>query len=148
MPENCQLASIHWRTSPPPAMARHSCAHSETNTFDRSRVKGRMWQMTVQCKTKSDTLTSSPGASRGLTFAWLICFFKSLVRPCECDYTVYWSTCFTHFVILDSSTRSSTPLLPFFPPLLPFTKCLKYLLSAPTMDSKSVLGIWTSKCCS
>lgn len=85
----------------------------------QERVKGGMWQMTVQCKMKSDTLTSSPGASRGLSFAWLICFFKSLVRPCECDYTVYWSTCFTHFVILDSSTRSSTPLLPFFSHVFP-----------------------------
>lgn len=146
------LANRHLLENITPTHHGKTFKHTQWNQYIwHGWVKGRLWQVTVQCQTKSDTFASSPGASRGVTFAWLICSFNSIVWPCECDYSVYWSPCFTYFITLDSSTRT-TPILPLFPhffPLLPFTKCFKYLLSTPSpTDSKSGLGIWTSKSCS
>lgn len=116
------------------------------------RMKRRMWQGAVQRAQRK--VTPSP-PHWGPPFAWSICSFNSLVRPCECDYTVYWSTCFTYFVILESSTRTSLLLYsPFlslslsFPPTSAFYKMFQIFAVSPTTDSKSVRGIWTSKCCS
>lgn len=150
MPANCYLEDIHWRTSPP-TTAKHPSTHSEANTFVTSEWKGECGKGLCNAQRK---VTPSP-PHWGPPFAWSICSFNSLVRPCECDYTVYWSTCFTYFVILESSTRTSLLLYsPFlslslsFPPTSAFYKMFQIFAVSPTTDSKSVRGIWTSKCCS
>lgn len=115
--------------------AHHGKASLHTqwaNTFVTSEWKGECGKGLCNAQRK---VTPSP-PHWGPPFAWSICSFNFLVWPCECYYTVYWSTCFTYFVILESSTRTSLLLyspflsLSLFPLLLPFTKCFKYLLSA------------------
>lgn len=102
MPANCCLEDIHWRTCLP-TTAKHHSTYSEANTFVTSEWKGERGKGLCNAQRK---VTPSP-PHWGPPFAWPICSFNSLVRPCECDYTVYWSTCFTYFVILESSTRTS-----------------------------------------
>lgn len=150
MPANCCLEDIHWRTCLP-TTAKHHSTYSEANTFVTSEWKGERGKGLCNAQRK---VTPSP-PHWGPPFAWPICSFNSLVRPCECDYTVYWSTCFTYFVILESSTRLSLLLYsPFlslslsFSPTSAFYKMFQIFAVSPITDSKSVRGIWTSKCCS